>query len=635
MRMTKLAVLNFKSSAKSFLSLILSLAFTIMIFLNFENITYSDAFLMLGERNKEYVDIIIQVLCFILGVFSFFYIWYATNVFLTNRKKEIGIYVFMGLSNEKIGKMYMIESAIIGVTALVIGLFFGILTTGLFQMVILALSDLAVEIQFRITPEPVIITGIVYAVIYGIFILKGYFNIVKSSVLGMISAAKQNEYVRQNPIVLLLKAVAGSAVLGAGFYLAVKDAGMELMGNALAAVILVTAGVYLMFGGLIPFVFYRLSHNKKFLYRKQRSLWVNQVIFRMKKNYRTYAMVCVLALSSVTALATGVAMKNRYDNIVQFENTYTFQFLTNQKELETKAESVLNENGGIRYKTKLPVLMLEAKEGDSGWGNAGYLFVSYTKLKALAKDAGLEFSLSEPKDNEVIYMTNLPLMSFITHEGTQTKVIAGNSYVQIEETRLPYLGYLQNMMCIYVVNDMEYERLLPYGQALYTYNYRISENSKFGQAKTALDVFTENTNGVYTARVAVDPSNSDIDWIKVAYSLCIFVFLAFITASGCIMFMKIYNDASEEKERYAVLKKLGISGRTLQKSINCELLSAYGLAFSVMAVSSFFSVCALAKVMFTNLISVWIVSVFTVFVIFALFYRMSAVMYRKTVRIQG
>ena len=112
MRMMDLAFLNFKNGFKNYLSLVISLAFTILVLFNFQNIIYSGAFEVLGTRNKEYIDIIIQMISFILGCFMFFFIWYATNVFLTRRKKEIGIYVFMGLSNEQIGKMYLIDWAV-------------------------------------------------------------------------------------------------------------------------------------------------------------------------------------------------------------------------------------------------------------------------------------------------------------------------------------------------------------------------------------------------------------------------------------------------------------------------------------------------------------------------------------------
>ena len=72
MSMIKLAYLNFKQSIRNYLSLILSLAFTILIFLNFQNLLYSDAMDVLGKMNKENVDIMIRAVTFVLGCFMFF-----------------------------------------------------------------------------------------------------------------------------------------------------------------------------------------------------------------------------------------------------------------------------------------------------------------------------------------------------------------------------------------------------------------------------------------------------------------------------------------------------------------------------------------------------------------------------------
>ena len=80
----------------------------------------------------------------------------------------------------------------------------------------------------------------------------------------MVSASRQNEYVRQNSIVLTIKAVLGIGILFAGYYLAVKEGGQEVMGNVLAAVILVIVGVYLLFGGFLPIFFQNLAKTMLF-----------------------------------------------------------------------------------------------------------------------------------------------------------------------------------------------------------------------------------------------------------------------------------------------------------------------------------------------------------------------------------
>lgn len=633
MGILKLSFVNFKNSFRNYLSLILSLAFTILVLFNFQNIRYSGAFEVLGSGNGEYVGIIINVISFVLGCFMFFFIWYATNVFLTRRKREIGVYMFMGLSNEKIGKMYFLEAAFTGLAALFLGLAFGGICSGLFQMILLAISEVSVEIQFRPGVKPMILTAEIYLAVYMIFVVKGYVSIARSSVLNMISAAKQNEYVKTNIGILVIKAVVGIHVLGSGYYLAVKKSSAGTMGNAFGAVVLVTAGVYLLFGGLIPFGFQSLADNKGFLYQKQRTLWVNSVIFRMKKNYRTYAMVCVLMLCSVTALATGFAMRGRYDSIIQFENTYTFQLLSARDDLDGKAREAIETYSEITASSRIPVLILPSSSVDSGrYASARYGILPFSRLKQAAMDTGMEFETKQLGDDEVMKVSHLVLMSLITDTTGIEVEIGGKTYRQVEETSNPYLGYLQESISFYVVSDREYERLLPMGQVMYTYNYQIGDHEKFAAARASVDeVMAGLDERDNLGRVAVDPESNELDWVKVTYSICIFMFLVFILASGSIMFMKLYNDGFEEKERYGVMMKMGFDREALKKSIMAELGAAFGLTFGVMAVSSAFSVGALGKMMYEDLRKVNVVSVGVVFLIFGAWYGLSVKAYWRNV----
>lgn len=632
MSMIKLAFLNFKNSFKNYLALVFSLAFTVLVLYNFQNLIDSQAFEVLGTRNREYIEMLVQMVSFVLCCFMFFFIWYSTNVFLTGRKKEIGIYVFMGLSNEKIGKMYLMETIFIGLSSLILGLALGALSAGLFQLILLAISDIAVEIRFRPGIRPMAFTSAVYGMVYMIFVVKGYVNIVKSSVLSMVSASRQNEYVRQNRMMLFVKTVAGVGILCQGYVLALREGRMEVMANALGAVVLVTAGVYLLFGGLIPLVIQFLAGRKRFLYKKQRILWMNSVIFRMKKNYRTYAMVSVLMLCSVTALATGFAMKGRYEGIIQFENTYTFQLLTGNGDLDGKAREAIEKENQIVLSSQIPILGLDSSYVHGEMQNNRYAILSFSRLKQLAQDTGMELKTDELAEDEVIRISHPVLMSFITKKTGIQVEIGGKTYRQVMDTDVPYLGYLQESIDFYAVNDREYERLLPMGEEMYTYNYRVGDLEKFPQTRDSLDRMIEGLGEEdNTGRVAIDPENNELDWIKVLYSICIFMFLVFILASGSIMFMKLYNDAFEEKERYLVMRKMGFDRQVLRKSIEAELMAAYGMTFAVMAVSSFFSVRALGKMMRTDLTAVNVVSVAVVLGILAVWYLLSVRAYERNV----
>lgn len=622
MRMFRLAFINFRNSFRSYLSLVFSLAFTILVLFNFQNIIYSESFAVLGEHNKEYIDMLVQTVTVVLCCFMFFFLWYATNVFLTRRKREIGIYIFMGMSNRRIGSLYVIEISLVGITALVTGVGLGALLGGLFQMIMGAVSDIAVDVRFGVSWEAGKVTGVLFLAMYLFFALKGYWNITHSSVLGMISAARQNEYVRMPKTVLCAKAVLGVAVLSSGYYLANVGGILNMMKNLLEAVVLVIIGVYLLFGGLIPLAFQTVAANKQFLYSRQRCLWVNQMIFRMRKNYRTYAMVCIVGICSITALATGFAMKERYHNLINFDNQYTFQLLTNQSGLGEKAAALISGAGDIACQTSLEALSVDDV----------HLVLKCSEVKRVAQERGAKSDLPEPADGETFYLSHQVLMTFIFNEKPVPVTIGGKEYLETQTIRDPYIGYMQREMgCFYVVSDSAYERLKGQGTTLYIHNYKLADDNDFEAARTALDVLISNTEENFTARVAVDPFDNDLDWVKMLHALCICMFMVFVVASGCIMFMKLYNDSYEEKERYLVLRKLGFSPGVLSASIARELLSAYMLPFVVMAVSAYFSVLALGRLMRTSLLSIYVVSTSVVLVVFVFCYILSVAVYRRNV----
>lgn len=166
MSMWKLAFKNFKESLKNYLSLMVSLAFTVLIFLNFQNVIDSGILDGLGKTNRENAEFVIQAVTFVLICFMLFFIWYSTSVFLTKKKKEIGIYAFIGLTNQKIGKLYMIETSMTGLLSLALGLGVGTLTARLFQMIMMKLSDITVEVFNSISLKSILTVSACYVAIY-------------------------------------------------------------------------------------------------------------------------------------------------------------------------------------------------------------------------------------------------------------------------------------------------------------------------------------------------------------------------------------------------------------------------------------------------------------------------------------
>ena len=97
MSVLRIAYNNFKNNIKIYTMFFISMIFSVVILSNFMILLKGNTLDYLGKMNKEYSKMTLQILIIMLTLFMLFFIWYSSNIFLKNRKKEIGIYTFMGL----------------------------------------------------------------------------------------------------------------------------------------------------------------------------------------------------------------------------------------------------------------------------------------------------------------------------------------------------------------------------------------------------------------------------------------------------------------------------------------------------------------------------------------------------------
>ena len=614
MSLFSLAVSNFKRSVREFAMLVLSLSFSVFIFFNFQNVIYSRAMDVLLEFRKDLIDSVIEAASIVFVVFLFFFVWYAANVFLNQRKKEIGIYIFMGLDNKRISKMYALESAMVGMPALFSGILLGLLFSKLFQMLLLKLSEISVDVEFSFSLPPVLNTAGMFVIIYGLMILKGCWTLKNSSVLNLLSGAKQKEIRKENKILTVLRVGLGMAALILGYLAALDTEGYQALIRMVQAVVLVILGVYLLYSGLIPSILRVLTRSKNFLYRRERTLWVNNLAFRIKKNYRTYAMVTILMICSVTVMALSIALKQRYDKAANFDRVYTCQVLNYDGTLDGEEilQGIQKENP-VEYWNEYTLLNLPSELFHTKYDQVMYVLVPYSQVKEGAERAGLDFPYKELKDNQAVDLFHEILFSMADVSGNDSVEIGEKTYEEIDITTTPYLGKIQTYAEMYMVSDKTWEELKDQGTEIYAYNYRLENPENIDASKGYLNNLTKD--GMTGVSYTEDTLNED-SYIRVTYSLCLFMFVTLMLAAGSIIFLKIGNENYEDAQRYEILEKIGISRKALGKAVRNEICFAYYCPFLLMTVTSYFSVKALGNIMREDLLWVNLWSALFVLVLF-------------------
>lgn len=623
MKIIRLSYQNLKRNFRSYLSFIFSLSFCTFILYNFLNLMDSGALDVLGEKNKEFSEMIIATVTFVLVFFVFCFIWYASNVFLTQRKKEMGTFVFMGIDNKQLGMMYFFEMMMVGLLSIATGILTGIAFSKMFGMLFFKLSEIDSVISFDFQWITLIKTSLIFLVIYSLLMVKGYVNITRTSVKDMLSATKQSEFKKANGILTLLKAVISFGIICLGYYSALQIGDITSFGYMFLATVCVIVGVYGAYDSLMPYILTKLSDHKDFLYRKQRNLWINHLIFRIKKNYRSYAIVTIMMLCCVSALGAGLAMKQRYEAMNASESQFTYSFYGDAMD-KKQIDDTISQYNEIDVKGSSPFFFHIYQE--EGFHNDQYaMIISYQDYLSYCKEIGLTPLQSKPKDWQGIELRKKYLLS-LANDDLGTIPMDGKEIQLIECSDEPYFGILQYNMDVIIVSDETYQMISNGKVIMELYNTRIKDVNHYKTGMEDVKALTSDHLQV----VVSDPNSGEIAFIRVIYSVCIFMFAVFAFSCGGVIFMKTYNDANDDRQRYLILKNMGISQKSLHRSIQCELAFTYVFPIIVTACSSYFIMTALKNLMKSDsLTSIAIISILVLLAYYMILYVISIISFEK------
>lgn len=610
MSVFSIAFNNFKNNIKTYSMFFISMIFSVIILSNFLILMNGEALKVLGEANADYTKMILQMISIILGLFMLFFIWYVSNVFLKNRKKEIGLFTFMGVDLKTIGKIYFTEMMLIGISASIIGIGVGTLFSKLFQMIVFAVAGFNVDVKFAITSKSMVSTFIIFMAIFLLMSIKGFVNISRSKVIELLNDSRKTEKMPKVTVFTYIIAMISIGCITYGYYL-VFSSNM----NAFKALILVCIGTFGLFYATIPAVLNSLINNKKILYKGENILTINSLAYRVKKNYTIYATIGILTACTVTVLGTSVSMRKLYMMSEQNDQLFTMSF-SSENEINTEkiSEEITKVLGEKEFELDTDVLMVNnTLENVDASQKQAYIVMSYDEFTDVLKTTGYEKDLEKinenmVKEDNVIYIENPnTLVSLIKPK----EITIADKTFKISEgdIRFKVLGSLIKSRTI-VVNNDEYERLNNDGQRVNFYGIKVKNDSdilnediinKLGEG------LAPYLNGNIKFQVGKYETQR-VEWLKLIYAIGAFLFLVFVLAEASIIYIKIYSDATEDKDKYKILKDIGASKKDLGKAIRKEVRLFYVLPLSIGLVHSYFAIHVLGKFLSENLNVTFIIS---------------------------
>lgn len=564
MNLFKLSLMNIRQSIKNYGVYIFSMVFSIAVFYNFTTLIFSKQFLEI--KDLSVVSMAGGMCAFVLIFFFIFFISYSSKFFIEQRKKEFGIYTFMGVENKQIALMFSLEALIIGLISMIIGMGIGILLNKIFLMILVKLSYVNKVINFEINFISVIQTLLIFLIILiGVFI-KEYICLIKTDISKLINAKKI--YQLENNKLNNTKGVIGFIIIILGYLLILKykEANVAFPTAIMATVIMTIIGTHFLFRGFFSIFIRNIIKNKKRLYSKTNIVSYNNIIFRIKDNNKTLAQAAILIACSLTCIMVAFCMSSCFSSGFENEYPYSIYYTSENKDDDKSLDMAVNlSNEDVKYKTTVD--LIPYKSNLSMYINDVYL-AKYSDVENLLKHGKVkhekDIEKNKPKKGEAILLVDTRVMNAFK---INDNLKISNESIKINKN-IPSNIMGQSTNGTLVLNDNDYEKLKTKLNKKEVYFKAITLNN-FENTNSIAQYMRENSKSeIYSADQFDKSAYYAINGV---YFVGCFLALVFTVSLGSIMYFKCIQDASIDKERFNTLRKIGVSQEYINKAVFKQL----------------------------------------------------------------
>lgn len=332
----KLIMKNVGKNIRDYLIYFLTLMISVSVFYAFNSISDQPAFSEMGMTKMLLYDqlgILLSTLTVLIAVVLAFLIIYANQFLLKRRKKELGLYMVLGMKKGRISRIFAGETFCVGVIALVTGLCLGVALSQGISLV--ALKLFAIELsKFRLVFSMGAFqkTALCFAVIFLLVMTFNVWSVSSVQLIDLLTAGRKNEATQNRsrllPVLLFLVSLACILSSGVMFYRNGILPSRENRSFQVAGILLV-AGTFLFFYSLSTVLVQVLRANSNVYLRGLNTFLVRQVGSKIRTNYFIMTIVCGLLTVTICAVSVGVSTALAMNELSGSATPYDLNVLSN------------------------------------------------------------------------------------------------------------------------------------------------------------------------------------------------------------------------------------------------------------------------------------------------------------------
>ncbi len=574
----KLAFKNVGKSIRDYAIYFLTLALGVCIFYVFNSMDSQALLAGLSMAQGGVLEMLVTAIdatsIFVSAILAFLIV-YANKFLMRRRKKELGVYLILGMPKGKVSFILAMETLVIGLFALAMGLIAGILLSQGLSVLVASMFQVKLEMfRFVFSTAALLKTLLYFGAIFLIVMLLNVVHVSRCKLVTLLNAERTNEKAYSGKLWLSVIAFIASAGCLGYAYQQIIDNGLVLLNDQFnRAILFGVIGTLLFFFSLSGFLLKLIKSNKALYHRGLNSFVFRQLNSKINTNFLSMTFVCLMLFFAIAVTATGsglnyaitkTAMENApYDATVSFDAVGEQEAQAQMQENSFEIDRYFKESYLFSYREtgiKYTQYLEPADFPSTGTNISSRTFdaISVSQYNALMRLQGKKEIVLGQGEYAVCAAAEKT-------RGAGQKLLDTGAVMQVGQEQLkPGKAELQTVYLETMTsNPVNLILILPDDAAAQIPEYRtyLAGNYQSGD-KDALDLQLDTDyEGVWPGmRIVTAGRVMMMQTGMKAMVLFVLLYLGiiFLIAASAVLALQQLSETADNASRYALLRKLGV-----------------------------------------------------------------------------
>ena len=635
-----------------------ALIFSVTLFFSFVTLQYNESIIQATKASGT-ASSGFEAASYMLYFIVLFFVLYANHLFIKRRSKEIGLYQLIGMTKGLVIRLIAFENILLFAGAVGIGMITGLLSSRLFAMILLKILQFDAVVTMTFSKVAVVNTLIIFGFLLLIILVQMAFMVLKTTLLSLFTASRQaDERVKRFSAFPMIMGAIGLALIIYGYYSSTKLFSSETGNNLFLNMVIILAttigGTYFFFRYSVSFLMNLVRLRKKGHLNLAYVLAVTPIMHRMKGNAKSLTLITVLtavslAITTLSYISYYSAESSAYSQVPadyitvdgretaflksldEADIAYTtsrFDITSVQMDMaEFLSEDMLEmlQGNTISDTIVIPLSQYQQLQPDLQLMQGEAIITSYNGFMAnmFPIESGFTMTLMHQDQKfpvKVKQVDEESVLAWRLTKGDFILVVEDALFKQFQSLNETYpIGTTpkqQTSINLVKASDEAYAK----AEKL----YKETGANRLNESKTSEETIILSSLQAET--------KSNLNMYGVLIFTTAFLGLAFLLATGSILYFKQMSEADEEVASYTILRKIGFTEQEIMHGIVVKQLFNFGVPLLIGLLHSYFAVKSGWFLFGNELVTPLVITMLLYIALYSVFALLSLKYYKKVIK---